>query len=125
MQISKRLRLGCLVAAALAAAVFVSGPDDADARPQYLKAFAVKYKNLTSQAKKQKCNVCHYGKKKKNRNDYGEALMKHVGKKNQKDPKKIDEALEKAAKEKKSKDKTFGDLIKAGKLPGTAPEDAE
>lgn len=99
-----------------------AGPQPALARPKYLKAFATKYKNLLAQAKKQKCNVCHYGKTKKNRNDFGQALMKHVGK-NEKDTQKIDAALSATEKDNKpGSEKTFGDLIKAGKLPGTNPE---
>lgn len=118
----KSLWLGSFVGAALAAAVLLSGSRQADARPNYLKAFAKKYTNLTAQAKKVKCNVCHFGKSKKNRNDYGKALVKHLGKKNQKDKAAIDAALDKTAKEKKpGSNVTFGDLIKQGKLPGTAP----
>jgi len=117
------LRKAVVVGFALLGAVLLTNGNRAEARPQYLKAFATKYKNLTAQAKKVKCNVCHFGKKKKNRNDYGEALMKHVGKKNQKDPKIIDKALTKTESEKKSKGVTFGSLIKAGKLPGTAPKE--
>ncbi len=100
------------------------------ARSKYLKQFVLSYKNLEKQAKKAKCNVCHYGKKKKNRNDYGETLRKifakNKKKKNEKDAKIIKEVLKKAAKKKSSvKGKTFGDLIKEGKLPGTAPKKDE
>jgi len=75
-----------------------------------------------------KCLVCH-GKNaagkddKKVRNAYGKALDKLLDKKaDAKNPEKIQEALEKVAKEKvddkKPDSPTFGDLIKAGKLPG-------
>lgn len=121
MQNVLTLRKVSLFGAALAVAMVMSG--QAEARPQYLKAFAAKYQNLLSQAKKQKCAVCHCGKTKKMRNDYGKALMKHVGKKNQKDKAIINAALGKAEKDKKpATKKTFGDLIKAGKLPGTCPK---
>ena len=70
-----------------------------------------------------KCNVCHLGKKKKDRNAYGQELSKLLDKKaDKKDVKKIREALDKVAKmhldPEDEKSPTFGDLIKAGKLPG-------
>ncbi len=69
------------------------------------------------------CAVCHpkdAKEKKKARNNYGAALGKVVGKKNQTDEDKIKEALTKIEKEKSADGtKTFGDLIKEGKLPGT------
>ena len=63
--------------------------------------------------------MCHVGKKKKNRNDYGKALAKLMGKKNQKAAEAIDAAFAKAEKKKNAKGVTFGSLIKDGKLPGT------
>ena len=99
---------------------------EADARPQYQKAFLKKYKNVTA-AKKAKCNVCHRkkkaGEKGKPRNDYGVALQKSLPKKNCKVVAKIVAALAKTEKVKVSKDKkekkTYGDRLKAGKLPAT------
>ena len=99
---------------------------EADARPQYQKAFLSKYKKVTA-AKKAKCNVCHRkkkaGEKGKPRNDYGVALQKSIPKKNCKVGAKIVEALTKTEKVKVSKDKkekkTYGDRLKAGKLPAT------
>lgn len=74
-----------------------------------------------------KCNVCHVGKSKKNRNAYGEALSKLLDKKeDKKNVEKIRQALETVAAE--SSDPadaaapTFGDLIAAGKLPGGPAE---
>ncbi len=103
---------------ALAGLMVVCSLQSADARPQYLKAFAAKYPKVT-EAKTVKCGVCHMGKKKKPRNPYGVVLDKLVGKKNQKDAKAIDGALTKAAATKITKDgkETYGDLLKAGKLP--------
>jgi hypothetical protein len=77
--------------------------------------------------KSAKCNVCHKGKKKKDRNVYGEALSELLDKKADKDNKeKIRESLAKvAAMPSNPADPsapTFGDLIKEGKLPGGAPE---
>ena len=112
---------------ALVVVLMNRGENRAQARPLYLKHFITNHKNLTKQAKKTKCNVCHYGKKKKNHNDYGKALKKEFAKnkkkKNVKDVKIIKAVMKKVAKKKSSvKGKTFGDLIKAGKLPGTAPK---
>lgn len=100
---------------------------EADARPQYNKAFLGKYKNVKT-AKKAKCNVCHRkkkaGEKGKPRNDYGIAMQKNLPKKNCKVVAKIVEALTKTEKVKVAKDKkeTFGDRLKAGKLPATPPK---
>ena len=102
---------------------------EADARPQYQKAFQAKYKKVTA-AKKAKCNVCHRkkkaGEKGKPRNDYGVALQKSIPKKNCKVVAKIVEALTKTEKVKVSKDKkeklTYGDRLKAGKLPAAPPK---
>lgn len=70
-----------------------------------------------------KCNVCHKGKKKTDRNAYGEALAKLLDKKADKDDvEKIRKALETVANESSNPDDpaapTFGDLIEEGKLPG-------
>jgi hypothetical protein len=70
---------------------------------------------------KSNCNICHQGKNRKNRNEYGNALGKALGEKNVKDNQKIVEALEKAEQD-KSGDKSFGDLIKEGNLPVTMEE---
>ncbi len=83
------------------------------------------FKKLVDEAK---CNVCHQGSSKKERNPYGtEAVAvfkKHDINKDRpkKDPagfKKDIEAAFKALEEVKAKDgKTFGEKIKAGQLPG-------
>ncbi|MFQ5733547.1 MAG: hypothetical protein ACE5KM_16535, partial [Planctomycetaceae bacterium] len=101
-----------------AGAVVLNGENSAEARPNYFsKGFVKKYPKLAGQAKKAKCYVCH-GKKKKNRNDYGKAVMKYIGKKKQKNVDAIMRALTKAESEKNADGVTFGSLIKAGKLPG-------
>ena len=91
----------------------------ADARPQYNKAFKAAYSSNEA-VQKAGCMACHPMKDdKKVRNDYGSAVGKLVGEKNQKDEAKIGEALKKAEGEKSSVEgKTFGDLLKDGKLPG-------
>lgn len=80
-------------------------------------------------AKKAKCNVCHVGTKKTERNAYGLALDEFLDKKaDVKNKEKIQEALDKVAAMHSVKDDpnspTFGDLIKQGKLPG-GDEDAQ
>ncbi len=85
------------------------------------------FKKLVAEAK---CNVCHIeGENKKKHNPYGEALkdagllrkpyMEMIKKEPEKARKEI-EAILKKCEEKKAtgKDKSFGDLIKAGLLPG-------
>jgi hypothetical protein len=78
-------------------------------------------KSLAAAVTKAKCNVCHVGTSKKNRNDYGKAINQFLTKKDIKDTAKIREALIKVAdmKSKPGDDSspTFGELIKQGKLP--------
>lgn len=110
-----------MIAVAVAALLLVSAlTGGVDARPAYKTAFGKKYPEVVKKQGKEKtgCNVCHPEKSKKVRNNYGTALSKIV-KKNEKDAAKIDEALAKAEKEKSAtKDKTFGDLLGEGGLPG-------
>ena len=101
---------------------FVSKP--ALAVPPFQKQFAAQYlegndnADFVAAVKKAKCNLCHVGKKKKDRNAYGKELAKLLDKK--KDAKNVDAikaALEKVA-AMKSGDTTYGDLIKKGDLAG-------
>lgn len=105
---------------AVAGALFLS-PSTSEARPQYLKAFKTEYENVAKE-NKVNCFVCHEktdGKlDKKNWNAYGKALGKNLTKKNEKDADALKEALGKAAKmDSEVEGKTFGDLLKDGKLP--------
>lgn len=82
---------------------------------------------LAAAVESAKCNVCHKGKSKKDRNAYGEALAKLLDKKDDKDNKdKIRQALETVAKESSNpadaSAPTFGALIEQGKLPGGPAE---
>jgi cytochrome c553 len=125
----------CIFAVFALAAIIMNGfsVDVASGRPQYRAQFQKHYKEskIAEAAKEAKCNVCHYGKKKKDRNDYGVALSKHLSKeiftklKRDKEAlnKKVDEALEAVEKVEKSAGTTFGSLIEEGELPGTAPEE--
>jgi hypothetical protein len=78
-----------------------------------------------------KCNVCHVGKDKKMKNEYGTTVAKFLKKADIGPGKTVDpttdegkktlaEGLEKAAAEKNASGKTFGELLKAGELPGGA-----
>ena len=102
--------------------------------PEHAKYLQM-YKQLEGE---HKCDACHRpdaDKKMKGHglNDYGEAVHKHfkhrdfnkadkLGKENAEELSKakkiLAEALEKADAEKNAAGQTFGDLIKAGKLPG-------
>lgn len=111
------------IAGAVLFSLFVAAGNNATARPNYLKVMNTAYPDLVKKHGKDgklTCAVCHPSteKSKKKRNDYGVALTKVLGKKNETDKDKIKEALTKAEKEKNKDDKTFGELIKAGDLPG-------
>ena len=81
-------------------------------------------KALATAVEGAKCNVCHKGKEKKDRNAYGEALAAILDKKEDaKNVDKIRKALETvAAQPSADGGPTFGDLIKMGKLPGGDPK---
>lgn len=123
---------------ALAAAVLLGSVSSAKADKLFRDEFiAVYVKADSSDAKDKafaeacetaKCNICHVGFSKKNRNAYGEALDKLLDRAADKDNKeKIRKALEKVAAMKSdpkdSKSPTFGELLKAGKLPGGDDKD--
>ncbi|MHC4879193.1 MAG: hypothetical protein ACYTGL_22290 [Planctomycetota bacterium] len=109
-----RKLIAVAVAGLIFASVFAGG---ADARPKYKSEFEKKYPKV-KENNKITCAACHPEKSKKVKNDYGTALGKVIAK-NEKDAGKIGEALGKIEKEKSSVDgKTFGDLLKEGKLPG-------
>ncbi|PHS05516.1 MAG: hypothetical protein COA78_15205 [Blastopirellula sp.] len=129
----------CLLFGALAV---VMNANEASATSDINKTFIAKYnvkepktdseKALSALAAKAKCNVCHIGKKKKDRNEFGQAIAKLVdkdemkalksAKKTEELTKMITDALNKVEKEKNKAGKTFGELIKAGKLPGGEPK---
>jgi len=108
------LLVGCFVVGTM-----LTTANTAHARLLYCKTFIAKYENV-KEAKTTKCAICHpKGKKKTDRNDYGVALAKALAAENQKDAKKVEEALKKAEAGKSSVEgKKFGDLLKDGKLPG-------
>ena len=109
---------GSVVAVAL---LFGSSPQPASARKEYKEAFGTMYANsaLAKAGAKIDCTVCHVGESKKNRNAYGLALSKLLSK--EKNADKISAALKQVEDVKSDprnpKSPTFGDNIKAGKLP--------
>ena len=115
----KGLMRGMIVAGCVAGLVIGFGAP-VEARPNYKKAFDTNYEKVAKD-NKTTCVVCHKEgtDDKKMRNNYGEALAKNIAKM-EKDEAKIKEAFEKTEKEKSAiKDKTFGDLLKDGKLPAS------
>lgn len=113
-------KLMLLVAAVAVVGMFAAAPQQAEARPQYLKGFVGQYD--ISEASEKKCGVCHGkgGKDKKTVSDYGKALGKALGKKNVKGADDIKAALKAAEAGDAGDGKTFGDWLKAGKLPPAA-----
>ena len=101
------------------------------ARPEYKAKIEELTKNSkgADAIKEAKCNVCHYGKSKKNRNDFGQALNKHMNEETYKSMKsdkealgkKVEEVLKTVLKEKSKSGKTFGELIDSGSLPAENP----
>lgn len=128
------MRKVCLLALlGLVAGTLLSRIETAHAIPAFKKEFDTKYvssspstpaeESLVAAVKKAKCNVCHVGKKKTDRNAYGNALAELLDKKaDAKDQEKIKAALDKvAAMHSDPNDPnspTFGELIQEGKLPG-------
>lgn len=127
---------GCVVAGL----VFGLAAPQAQAIKQFKDEFDAKYvkpdsqdakeKGLAEAASAAKCLICHEGESKKQRNAYGQALDQLLDKKEDKENKeKIQAALDSVAKQKvdpnDAASPTFGDLLKAGKLPGGEPKSAE
>ncbi len=110
----------------MAGVVLVTGTETANARPKYKSEFQKKYPSVKAK-NKITCLVCHEKKDDgsgkhdvKKRNNYGKALMKAIGKKNEKSSDKIKAGFAKSEKEDSAiKGKTFGDLLKDAKLPAS------
>jgi hypothetical protein len=105
---------------AVAGLVLASGLQNAEARPNYLPEFKNAYPAV-KEVDTVKCGVCHIGKPTdKKWNDYGMTIGKALGKpKAKKDE--VQAALKKSEAEKSGTDgMTYGELLKAGKLPGKA-----
>jgi len=121
----------CVVLGLFAIALVV---ESASALPPFNKEWTGKYVEGNGNAKfieavgTAKCNVCHVGTSKKDRNEYGMAVSKFLTKAKYNEikddeavaKKYILDGLEKAAAVKNGSGKTYGELIKAGQLPGGA-----
>ncbi len=109
-----------MVVAGVVAGLVIGFSASVEARPNYKKAFETTYEKVAKD-NKVTCNACHKDgtDDKKMRNNYGEALAKNIAK-SEKDDAKIKEAFTKTEKEKSAiEGKTFGDLLKDGKLPAS------
>ena len=131
-------KAGILTLCGLVAAMLVGLVGTAEARPNYPKVMD-KIKGLEKvkeEATKAKCAVCHYGKSKKNRNDFGKALIKggltkdmyNDVQKGLETPEKLvavakllNEHVDKLLKSDAGKE--FKTRIESGKLPAENPEE--
>lgn len=123
---------------AVAVVGFIATAENAQAIPAFAKAFkercvdTSKNADFVAAVKEAKCNLCHFGTSKKNKNDFGKAFAKHFKKKDYSSTrvreeaaavkKEFDEGLKKVLAEKNPEEKTYKSLIEAGKLPGTVEE---
>jgi mono/diheme cytochrome c family protein len=132
MSCSRNSRYALVVGATVALACG-SSAREAFAIKQFFDEFKAMYvkpdsadpaeKALAAEVETAKCNVCHAGTSKKERNAYGHALADRLNKKEDaKNVEKIKKALEEVAAlpsdAAKADSPTFGALIKEGKLPG-------
>jgi hypothetical protein len=95
----------------------------------FIKEYTQKDTPFAAKVEAAKCNLCHIdGKPKKMRNEFGMAVSKFLKKDDFGEGKKFDPKAEagqkaiaaglaKALEEKRADGKSFGDVIKAGKLP--------
>ena len=114
-----------LVLVAASPVVLALPPFDKEWKEKYIET--VPPPPFKGAAEMKKCNVCHEGAKKKDKNEYGKAVGKHINKKaydalkgNDAAQKKyIQDGIDKAELEKNKDGKSFGDIMKKdGKLPG-------
>lgn len=109
-----------VTAAAVVAALTLSGPNQANARPEYQKALFAKYTKISEADQMKKCGICHGGENganKKQKSAYAEALGKALGAKMVKDVEKINTALTEVESKEYEDGKTYGSLLNEGKLP--------
>ena len=91
-----------------------------EARPNFKNIWAETYPNSPMLIAK-KCGICHPGKSKKEKSDYGEAVFEALGKKRKATDKEVIVKALKAAEAKPTsvEGKTYGDFIKADEMPPT------
>jgi hypothetical protein len=133
-------KVGIMLLCGLVAAMLVGYVGNADAFPDYPKVIdKVKgLEKIKAEATEAKCNVCHYGKSKKNRNDFGKALSKagltkelyDKSREGKEGDAKLDavaeilnEHVDKVLKD--DEGKAFKERIEAGKLPAENPAEVE
>ena len=99
----------------------------ASALPPFNKEWVAKYNTPEKAAfTEAKCNVCHAGESKKMKNEYGKAVGKYLTKAKYNEIKEdeaaakkyILEGLQKAEADKNAAGQTYGEVLKAGKVPG-------
>jgi hypothetical protein len=118
-----------VVAAVMTSAVLTTRPAGA-VKPfmEQFKAMYVKPKSkdrtmliFNAAVEKKSCTICHGPKSKKTFNAYGEQVKKYLSKRDKENPSKIKTGLAKASKMKSvpddSSSPTFGERLRAGKLP--------
>jgi hypothetical protein len=108
------------------------GANSASALPPFNMEWKAKYvegngnASFVEAVNTAKCNVCHQGTSKKEHNEYGKAVKKYLTKAKYTEIKEdeaagkkyILESLQKAEAEKSTSGKTWGEMLKAGTLPG-------
>jgi hypothetical protein len=132
----------CALLLAFLITASISVPTEVQAVPAFAKAFKErvtdKSKNadFVAAATAAKCNLCHFAtpesKSKKQKNDFGKEVGKHLSKKNYTSTrireeaaavkKELDEAFAKVLAAKNPNGKTYQSRIDAGKLPGSVNE---
>lgn len=124
-----------LLSGSLVCGVMFVAPQQAEAVPQFMKQFQVVYIaedstdaqviEFAKLVETAKCNICHKGKSKKDRNPYGDELSQLLDKKEDaKNNEKIQEALKSVeGKKAEGAELTYGELIKQGGLPFVNPEE--
>lgn len=115
----------CLILALIAIGFSMQS---ASALPPFNKEWVAKYNADGKNAayNDAKCNVCHAGESKKMKNEYGKAVGKYMTKAKYNEIKEdeaaakkyIIEGLQKVEADKNASGTSYGDLLKAGKLPG-------
>lgn len=98
--------------------MYIDENDDSEEMEEY-KSMVAKGKN--------RCLVCHQGKKKENHNAYGMHFVGELTKEDKKDEEKINEVLEKVGKMPVSEDDsaTYNDRIAKKQFPGGELEDLQ
>ena len=132
----------CALLMAVLITASISVPTDVQAVPAFAKAFKARVTDKSKNADfvaavtAAKCNLCHFAtpesKSKKQKNDFGKEVAKHLSKKNytstriKEEPaaveKEFDAAFAKIMAAKNPAGETYKSRIDAGKLPGSVNE---